>query len=219
VPSFLRFGRQIPVYLFQRSAAKWESARLTYYNWKKKYAGLGVPELRKLRQLEEENQKLKQLVADLSLDKQMLQDVLKKSFKAGSEAGAGRKLNEKLPGCYHACMFSCLLTTFVLPGGRRRTTSHIVVMILLFVVESGKLHRCESVMAIRESTFCLDVKGGVTSAPAPRHKRVYRVYCEEGLNLRSKRPKRSRAASQRLDRPQLSSIHQSWSGHRAAWIL
>jgi putative transposase len=43
------------------------------------------------------------------------------------------------------------------------------------------------------------------------HKRVYRVYCEEGLNLRSKRPKRSRAASQRLDRPQLSSIHQSWS--------
>ncbi|MBE9466640.1 transposase [Dyadobacter sp. UP-52] len=52
----------------------------TYYNWKKKYAGLGVPELRKLRQFEEENQKLKQLVADLSLDKQMLQDILKKKL-------------------------------------------------------------------------------------------------------------------------------------------
>jgi putative transposase len=52
----------------------------TYYNWKKKYAGLGIPELRKLRQLEEENQKLKQLVADLSLDKQMLQDILKKKL-------------------------------------------------------------------------------------------------------------------------------------------
>ena len=50
----------------------------TFYNWKKKYGGLGVPELRKLRQLEEENPHLKQLVADLSLDKQMLQDVLKK---------------------------------------------------------------------------------------------------------------------------------------------
>jgi putative transposase len=50
----------------------------TFYNWKKKYGGLGVPELRKLRQLEEENLHLKQLVADLSLDKQMLQDVLKK---------------------------------------------------------------------------------------------------------------------------------------------
>ena len=50
----------------------------TLYRWKKKYGGLGVPELRKLRQLEEENPHLKQLVADLSLDKQMLQDVLKK---------------------------------------------------------------------------------------------------------------------------------------------
>jgi putative transposase len=52
----------------------------TYYNWKKKYGGLGVTELRRLRQLEEENAKLKQIVADLSLDKQMLQDVLKKKF-------------------------------------------------------------------------------------------------------------------------------------------
>lgn len=50
----------------------------TFYNWKKKYSGLGISELRKLRQLEEENSKLKQLVADLSLDKKMLQDVLSK---------------------------------------------------------------------------------------------------------------------------------------------
>jgi putative transposase len=52
----------------------------TFYNWKKKFGGLGVAELRRLRQLEEENAKLKQLVADLSLDKQMLQDVIKKKF-------------------------------------------------------------------------------------------------------------------------------------------
>jgi putative transposase len=48
------------------------------YRWKKKYSGLGVAEIRRLRQLEEENRKLKQLVADLSLDKAMLQDVLRK---------------------------------------------------------------------------------------------------------------------------------------------
>jgi putative transposase len=52
----------------------------TFYNWKKKFGGLGVSELRKLRQLEEENHQLKKLVADLSLDKQMLQDVLKKKL-------------------------------------------------------------------------------------------------------------------------------------------
>jgi putative transposase len=51
----------------------------TFYNWKKKYGGLGVSELRRLRQLEDENNRLKQIVADLSLDKQMLQDVLKKN--------------------------------------------------------------------------------------------------------------------------------------------
>lgn len=51
----------------------------TFHNWKKKYGGLGISELRKLKQLEEENQRLKQLVADLSLDKQMLQDVVKKN--------------------------------------------------------------------------------------------------------------------------------------------
>ncbi len=50
----------------------------TFYRWKKRFAGLGVSELRRMRQLEEENRKLKRLVADLSLDKQMLQEVLSK---------------------------------------------------------------------------------------------------------------------------------------------
>lgn len=50
----------------------------TFYRWKKLYGGLGVGELRRLKQLEEENRKLKQLVADLSLDKHILQDVLAK---------------------------------------------------------------------------------------------------------------------------------------------
>lgn len=52
----------------------------TFYNWKKKYGGMGVSELRELRQLKEENARLKQMVADLSLDKQMLQDIVKKKF-------------------------------------------------------------------------------------------------------------------------------------------
>ena len=52
----------------------------TYYRWKKKYGGLGLSELRRLKHLEEENRKLKQMVADLSLDKHMLQEVLSKKF-------------------------------------------------------------------------------------------------------------------------------------------
>ena len=52
----------------------------TFYRWKKQFAGMGVVEIWRLKQLEEENEKLKRLVADLSLDKSMLQDVLRKKF-------------------------------------------------------------------------------------------------------------------------------------------
>lgn len=53
-------------------------SQATFFRWRQKYGDLGTPELRRLRQLEEENRQLKQLVADLSLDKKMLQDVLAK---------------------------------------------------------------------------------------------------------------------------------------------
>ncbi len=53
-------------------------AEATFYRWKKRYNGLGVSEIRRLRQLEDENRRLKQLVADLTLDTAMLQDVLRK---------------------------------------------------------------------------------------------------------------------------------------------
>jgi putative transposase len=52
----------------------------TFYQWKKQFAGMGVVEIRRLKQLEEENAKLKRLVADLSLDKTMLQDVLRRKW-------------------------------------------------------------------------------------------------------------------------------------------
>ncbi len=52
----------------------------TFYRWKAKYAGLEVDEVRKMAQLQEENMRLKQLVAELTLDKTMLQDVLSKKW-------------------------------------------------------------------------------------------------------------------------------------------
>jgi len=52
----------------------------TYYRWKRRYGGLLPSELRKLRQIEEENGRLRRLVADLSLDKEMLQEVIRKKL-------------------------------------------------------------------------------------------------------------------------------------------
>ena len=52
----------------------------TYYNWKAKYGGMTVSDARKLKQLEDENRKLKHLVADLTLDNQALKSVISKNF-------------------------------------------------------------------------------------------------------------------------------------------
>ncbi len=79
-------GQQIAYALRQADAGihveeitrKMGVTQATFYRWKKKFAGMGIAELRRLKQLEDENKKLKRLVADLSLDKAMLQDVLSK---------------------------------------------------------------------------------------------------------------------------------------------
>ena len=59
---------------------KMQVSEPTFYRWKKKSAGLGVPEMRRLWQVQEKNRRLKRLVADLTLDRQMLQDVLSRKL-------------------------------------------------------------------------------------------------------------------------------------------
>jgi len=55
-------------------------SRATFYNWRKKYGGMDASQLKRLKELEEENRKLKQMYADLSLDNVMLKDILGKKF-------------------------------------------------------------------------------------------------------------------------------------------
>ena len=55
-------------------------SQATYFNWKNKYAGMLPTDMKKLRELEDENRRLKKIVADLSLDKEMLQDVIKRKL-------------------------------------------------------------------------------------------------------------------------------------------
>ena len=59
---------------------KTEISQATYFNWKKKYDGLLPSEMRRLKQLEDENGKLRKVVADLSLDKEMLQDAVRRKL-------------------------------------------------------------------------------------------------------------------------------------------
>lgn len=80
----------------------------TFYNWKKKFFGLEVIELRRLRQPEDENQRLKKLVADLSLDKEMCRKCLNKSSEAGSKAPGGAFSAGGLPHQHSAGMNSVI---------------------------------------------------------------------------------------------------------------
>ncbi len=68
-------GRSVP-----KLCRKMGVAEATFYRWNKVYAGMGVSEIRRLKLLEDENGKLKRLVADLTLDKTMLQDALRKKW-------------------------------------------------------------------------------------------------------------------------------------------
>jgi putative transposase len=69
----------------------------TFYRWKAKYVGLEVDQVRQMKQLQEENLRLKQLVAELTLDKAMLQDVLSKNGKAFAAWTDGRASGKYLP--------------------------------------------------------------------------------------------------------------------------
>jgi len=76
----------------------------TFYRWKKQYVGLEVDQVRQLKQLQEENTRLKQLVADLTLDKAMLQGVMpKKNSRALAAPAGGRVPARPLPGERAAC--------------------------------------------------------------------------------------------------------------------
>ena len=161
---------------------------------------MGVSELRRLRQLEEENAKLKQIVADLSLDKQMLQDILKKALRlAQRKQLAQSMIDDYMISVRRACLVVMIHRSlwYYKPYGRDDMAIH---------------HRILEISQVRvrygvERIFVLLRREGWRDS----FNRIYRIYKEEGLNLRTKRPKRRRAAAHRQERPELSRINQCWS--------
>ena len=87
----------------------------TFSRWKKQFAGMGTVEIRRLKLVEEENAKLKRLVADLSLDKTMLQDVLRKNGKARGSARCGGRAAEQVSDQPTAGLFGDGVWTLLAP--------------------------------------------------------------------------------------------------------
>ena len=162
----------------------------TFYAWRKRYSGLGPSELRRLRQLEEENHRLKRLVADLSLDKSMLQDVLsKKALKPSRK----RELADYLQQRFGA--------------SQRQTSTVLKLSRSVYLYKSVARNSTALSMRIKEITETL-VHYGYRHVHVvlrrqgwkDNHKRVYRLYCAQGLSLRHKRPRRNKSARLRQPR-------------------
>lgn len=66
-------------------------SRATLYNWKSKYSGMEVSQVKRLKELEDENRKLKQMYADLALDNRILKEVIEKNFRARGQEGTGER--------------------------------------------------------------------------------------------------------------------------------
>ncbi|HAX09264.1 MAG TPA: IS3 family transposase [Marinobacter hydrocarbonoclasticus] len=159
----------------------------TFYAWRKKYGGLGPSELRRLKQLEEENQRLKRVVADLSLDKAMLQDVL---FKKGLRPPRKRQLVDDFQKRFgvsqrQACAVLGLSRASYHYKSVARDASALSMRIReITQVRVHYGYRREHVLLQREGW-------------QDNHKRVYRLYRVQGLSLRLKRPRRNKAAKNR----------------------
>ncbi|MBE0651736.1 MAG: IS3 family transposase [Bacteroidales bacterium] len=171
----------------------------TFYNWKKKCAGLGVTELLLLRQLEEKNIKLKKIVADLSLDKQILQDVLKKALTPYQLKLVRGLIEEYRVSIRKACQIIMLRRSVWYYRKKNKDDSIIRMRMKEKAMVRVRYGFWRIFTLLRREGF------------RDNHKRVYRIYRLEGLNLRSKRHHHSRSWEHRLERITLEKVNQCWS--------
>lgn len=173
----------------------------SFYRWKKKYGGMLPSDMKKLKQLEEENAKLKKLVADLSLDKAILQDVLSKKLV--------RPVDRKEAATYLLKHYSI---------SERRTCAVLKIYRNSYRYESKKDRQAVLRKRIREIAE-VRIRYGyrrihvllLREGWEINHKRVYRLYREEGLNLRQKAKRHQKSAS-RIPSTEIPSIlNECWA--------
>jgi putative transposase len=162
----------------------------SFYAWRKKYGGLMPSEMKRLRQLEDENQRLKKLVADLSLDKEMLQDVIRRKVDEVRAVWqvSTRRARKALPvdrSTYHY---------------RSKRPGQAILMKRIKEIAETRVR-----YGYRRIHVLLRRKGRLINA-----KRVCRLYRAMGLQLRSKSPKRRVKAQLREDRSPATAPNQVW---------
>jgi putative transposase len=176
-------------------------SEVTFYNWKKKYGSMAVTELRRLKQLEDENARLKKIAAELSLGKGMLQDGLKKSLTIRQLKMVVQRLVDQYKVSARQACEAVMLTRSVWCYKSVRRSDKAVRRRIVEIANTRIRHGVNRIYVLLRGEGWKDNK-----------KRIHRIYKEEGgLNLRSKRPRRSKVAAHRMERPVLALPHQCWS--------
>ena len=169
----------------------------TFHRWKKQFVGMGVPEIRRLMQLEEGNGKLERLVADLTLDRSM------RAETCSSEGGEVRcpPRGRRSPACGRRR--ACQATGVSRSSRRYRKHADPQValrMRLKELVDARVRYGC------RRLHILLRREGGEAS-----RMRTYRIYRDEGLSIRPKLPKRKRAWRYRQGRSAIGGSNEVWA--------
>jgi putative transposase len=172
----------------------------TLYRWKRQYGGLGPSELRRLRLLETENKKLKQMVADLSLDKAMLQEVIEKALKAVQKRPLALFLQESFQIGERRASRVLSLSRSTCRYRSTRKDPVVLPQRIRDLAEARVRYGCRRIhILLRREGFKVS-----------KH-RVPRLYREKGLSLRRKRPRRHVSAARRTERPKPQKRNESWS--------
>ena len=173
----------------------------TYFNWKKRYDGMQPPEMRRLKQLEDENAKLKKIVADLSLDREMLQDVIRRK---ALRPGRKRKLVSAVCGEWDVSIRrACGVLEFdrsTYPYRARRPDQAGLEARIKEICATRVRYGYRRVhVLLRREGWDVNIK------------RTHRIYNELGLQLRNKTPERRVKAKLRDDRKAPTQPNETWA--------
>ena len=176
-------------------------SQATFYIWKKKYGDLGASEVRRLRQLEEENLRLKRLVADLTLDKSILQEVIKKKdLKPTRRRDLAQWIRHTYGvGVEHACELARLSQTAWYYTSKRDRQEGLRMRIREIANARPRFGYERIHVLLQREGWHINVK------------RVHRLYCLEGLQVRMRRRRKKRLSLHRGMPAPAGGVNERWS--------
>ncbi len=179
---------------------KYGISEATYYNWKAKFGGMTVSDAQRLKELEQENSRLKRLLAESMLDNSALKDLLSRSSKPASQTRGGPNPDDRTRNGYHPGLRLVGISRSLFHYESRRTGDDQTLTGRMMAIAAQKRR-----YGYRRIHVLLQREGWLAN-----HKRIWRLYSKAGLSVRKRKRKRI-AAVERKPLPMPTGPNQSWS--------